>query len=214
MNEICQPSLKLWYSPGACSLAAHVILLETGLKFDLALSSVGFFTNEFMELNPIGRVPVLSFDGEIITETPAILTAISFLVPEKHLLGHTPLETVRVYEWLNYLSGALHTQGFGALWRPERFLDDSKLYPRIQEPAVQTIRHCYGFIEYKLASNKSSYAVGDSFTVVDPFLFVFYRWGCRIEVEMQSEYPHFAAWAQRISQKDTVIRARETHVDI
>lgn len=214
MNETSQPSLKLWYSPGACSLAAHVILLETGLKCDLVLSQVGNFTDEFMELNPKGRVPVLSFDGEIISETPAILTAISCLVPEKLLLGQTTLETARVYEWLGYLSGRLHGHGFGALWRPGRFLDDESLFPKLQEHAARTIRQCYSFIEDKFASHQSYYAVGELFTIVDPFLFVLYRWGCRVKIEMGSEYPHFAAWAVRVSIKDSVIRARETHVGI
>ncbi|KAJ5601777.1 hypothetical protein N7510_011311 [Penicillium lagena] len=214
MNESSQPSLKLWYSPGACSLAAHVLLLETGLNFDLELSQVGQFTDEFIKLNPKGRVPVLSLDGEVITEIPAILTAISCLVPEKHLLGETTLETARVYEWLNYLSGTLHGQGFGALWRPERFLDDESLFPKLQEHAVWTIRQCYGFIEDKIASSQCYYAVGGSFTIVDPFLFVLYRWGYRVEIEMRSEYPHFATWAARISIKNSVIRAWETHVGI
>ena len=211
MSEVSQLSLKLWYSPGACSLAPHIVLLEAGLQFDLVLSKVGKFTHEFMELNPKSRVPVLSFDGEIITETPAILTAIALLVPDKHLLGQTTLETARVYEWLNYLSGTLHGQGFGALWRPGRFLDDESVFPQLQEHALKTIRQCYSFIEDKLSFKKSYYAVGKYFTVVDPFLFVLYRWGYRVKIEMRSEYPHFAAWAARISIKDSVIRAMETH---
>lgn len=214
MSEIGQLPLKLWYSPGACSLAPHIILLEAGLQFDLVLSKVGKFTDEFMALNPKGRVPVLSFDGEIITETPAILTAIASLVPEKHLLGKTTLETARVYEWLNYLSGTLHGQGFGALWRPERFLDDESVFPKVQEHALKTIEQCYSFIEDRFSFGKSYYAVGKHFTVVDPFLFVLYRWGYRVNIEMRSEYPHFAAWADRISIKDSVIRARVTHFGI
>lgn len=64
-----------------------------------------------MELNPKGHVPVLSFDGEIITETPSILTAISCLVPDKLLLEQKTLETTRVYEWLGYLPGTLRWPG-------------------------------------------------------------------------------------------------------
>lgn len=136
---------------------------------------------------------MLALDDETITELPAIVTAISTLVPDRRLLGRTPLETVRVYEWLNYLSGDLHGQGYGGLWRPERFVDDSNLYPQIQEKAMKTIQGCYALIESKFATTRPAYTVGDALTVVDPFLFVCYRWGVRIKLDMATNYPNLTA---------------------
>lgn len=207
-------SLKLFFSPGACSFALHVLLLETGLKFNLVHSQAGQFTPDFLDLNPKGRVPVLVFDGVVITEMPAIPTAISSLIPGDQFLGRTIIESARIYEWLNYLSGTLHGQGYGALWRPERFIDDSNLFPLLQKKAVQTIRQCYTFIESKFATSRSLYAVGERFTIVDPFLFVLYRWGYRVKVDMESEYPLFGEWANRLSQRKSIVEARKTHVFI
>ncbi|GAD93154.1 glutathione-S-transferase theta, GST, putative [Paecilomyces variotii No. 5] len=205
-------SLKLFFSPGACSFAPHVLLLETGLRFELEHSQVGQFTPEFLHLNPKGRVPVLVFDGEVITEMPAILTAISSLVPGDQLLGRTVIESARIYEWLNYLSGTLHGQGYGALWRPERFIDDSNLYPLLQKKAMETIRRCYAFIESKFAAKRSLYAVGNRFTIVDPFLFVLYRWGYRAKIDMECDYHLFGEWANRLSHRKSIVEARKTHV--
>ncbi|OJJ52777.1 hypothetical protein ASPSYDRAFT_163841 [Aspergillus sydowii CBS 593.65] len=192
-------------------MAPQVILLELGLEFETALAQVGNFGTEFLDVNPKGRVPVLAIDSEIITEMPAILTAISLLRPDQHLLGRNDLETARVYEWLNYLSGTFHGQGYGALWRPERFVNDPNLYRQIQEKGMQTIKQCYDLIESKLGSDKRPFAVGNSFTVVDPFLLVLFLWGERIKINMTTEYPVFTKWAHTLLKRESVCRARDLH---
>ncbi|KAH8806133.1 glutathione S-transferase [Xylogone sp. PMI_703] len=214
MPSQATPALKLWYSPGACSFAPHVLLLEAGLDFQLVLSQVGSFTDEFMALNPKGRVPVLAMDDEVITEMPAVLTAISSLVPDRKFLGQTTLETIRVYEWLNYLSGTLHGQGYGASFRPERYVDDPKLYPIVQKKGLQTIKECYTVIENKLTAAGSEYAVGNSFTIVDPFLLVLYRWASRLDIDMEADYPRYATWANRHWKRESVISALKVHVKV
>lgn len=204
------PTLKLWYSPGACSLASHILLLETGLEFETIYLQVGKFTNDFLNVNPKGLVPVLAMDDDIITEMPAILTAISFLQPGRQLLGKSNLEIVRTYEWLNYLSGTLHGQGYGALWRPERFVEDPRSYPDIQRKGIQRIKQCYGLIEDNFKSDGRLYAVGNSFTIVDPFLLVFFLWGKRVGVDM-TEYPNFMKWAGLLLQRESVCQALKIH---
>ncbi|KAH8803469.1 glutathione S-transferase [Xylogone sp. PMI_703] len=206
------PALKLWYSPEACSMAPHVILLEAGLDFELVLAKVGKFTDEFMAFNPKGRVPVLAMGNEIITEMPAILTAISSFVPDLKLMGKTTQETVRVYEWLNYLSGVLHGQGYGALWRPERFAEDPKLHPALKVKAAGNIKQCYAFIESSFVAAGTTYAVGNSFTAVDPFLLVLYRWSSAPALNLDmADYPHLAQWAGRLSKRESVIGALKVH---
>lgn len=132
------PDIKLWYSSGACSLAPHVLLREIGVPFDgieTSVAKAAHLTEEFGRINPKKRVPVLSLDGEVITEVPAIATAIADLAPERHLMGRTALDRARVYEWMNWLSGTLHGQGFGALWRPQRFSDEPDVFDSIKEGA-------------------------------------------------------------------------------
>jgi glutathione S-transferase len=112
------PQTKLYFAPGTCSLAPHILLREAGVEFEAIANSVTLKTVTFAEgfelLNPKMRVPVLVLDGVVITELPAIVTAIAQLVPNMRLMGKGQLETVRVYEWMNWLSGTLHGQAFGA----------------------------------------------------------------------------------------------------
>ena len=182
-------AIKLYYSSGACSLASHILLPETGMKFEaIKIDVKAGAPEELRDINPKMRVPVLSLNGQTITETPAIMTAISQLAPEKHLLGKTNFETVRVYEWLNWLSGTLHAQGFGGLFRPHRFSDDPTVYEAIKAKCLKTIEECFDMIETDLSS---VHAVGDSFTAVDAFLYVFWRWGARSGTINMEKYPKF-----------------------
>jgi len=201
------PAIKLWMSPGACSLAPHILLHELGVSFQTVIASTsdgGTLSEEFTRLNPKQRVPVLALDDEVITELPAICTAISSLAPDRQLMGATPLETARVYEWMNWLSGTLHGQGFGGLWRPHRFSDDPDAFEGIMMKAKKTIEECYGMIEGELGGPYSS---GLAFTAVDPFLLVFYRWGNRIGAAMKDRYPSYAAFAENLMQRPSVAAA-------
>lgn len=201
------PDIKLWYSPGACSLAPHILLHEVRIPFDAvetSLAEAANLTDEFARLNPKQRVPVLSLDGEVITEVPAIATAIANLAPERHLLGRTALDRVRVYEWMNWLSVTLHGQGFGALWRPQRFSDDPGVFESIKAKALKTISECFEVIESRLTG---PYSTGDRFTAVDPFLLVFYRWGNGIGIDMPKATPSYTIFAQGLVQPDSVAAA-------
>jgi len=201
------PDIKLWYAPGACSLAPHVLLHEIRIPFDAVETSVAEganLTDEFARINPKKRVPVLSLNGEVITEVPAIATAIADLAPERHLMGRTALDRARVHEWMNWLSGTLHGQGFGALWRPQRFSDDPEVFESISAKARKTISECFEVIESRLPG---PYSAGDGFTAVDPYLLVFYRWGNGIGIDMPKTYPSYTSFAQRLVQRDSVAAA-------
>ena len=201
------PAIKLWYSPGACSLAPHVLLHEIGVPFDAIETSVAkaaHLTDEFARINPKKRVPLLSLDGEVITELPAIATAISELAPERHLMGRSALDRARVYEWMNWLSGTLHGQGFGGLWRPKRFSDDPRAFDSIKARARKTIAECFDFIESRMSG---TYSTDGGFTAADPFLLVFYRWGNGIGIDMPSTYPRYAGFARSLVRRESVAAA-------
>ncbi|EEH05374.1 glutathione S-transferase [Histoplasma capsulatum G186AR] len=198
--------LKFWYMPGSCSLAPHILLRELGLDVetihvtDLSPSGLG-------AINPKRRVPVLSIDGEIITEVPAILTALAQLgSPDRKLLGKTPIETARVYEWMNWLSGQLHGIGYGGLWRSERYSDDSNALESIKMKGKLNIIAAYEFVESRI---EGLHAVGDSFTVVDLYLLVFYRWGMAIELEMEKDFPKYTALIANLVKRDAVVKTLE-----
>jgi glutathione S-transferase len=198
------PSIKFYYAPGACSLAPHILLREVGLDFEpipTRINESGSFPEEFRLVNPKMRVPVLVIDGTAVTEVPAIVTLISTFAPDMALTGRTPLETAAVYEWMNWLSGTLHGLGYGTVLRPQRYSDDPSTHEGIQAKGRESVRDSYGFIERKLAG---VYAVGDAPTTVEPYLFVFYRWGNSMGFEMQKNYPKYTALIENLVQRPAV----------
>lgn len=208
------PDLKLWYAPGACSLATHIALHEAFLPFEAINAHVplpGAVVNipdSFRSINAKRRVPVLAIDGEVITEAPAILLAISMLRPEMNLYGKGEMERVRVSEWLNWISGTLHSQGFGALFRPGRFTDDEAVWPKLQEHAKSTIEGIFRDVDKKIEGRE--WAVGGQFTVVDAFLFPFWRWGKMAGWEMEREFPCYTGLVTRVRERESARKAMET----
>ncbi|PYH48156.1 glutathione S-transferase family protein [Aspergillus saccharolyticus JOP 1030-1] len=195
------PKVTLFYSPGACSYVPHVALIHASIPTNLILAKVGAMSPEFLKINPKRRVPVVVVNDEIVTEMAAVLTAIASLVPDQKLLGTTSLETIRVYEWLNYLSTVAHNQATAQIWRTERFTDDVAAYPAIQAKGRKVIQEVYALIEEKLRGRgeETGYAVGDAFTVVDPFLVVVYLWSIRLGFgDMESRFPRFVMYAERL----------------
>lgn len=198
-------TIRLWFSPGACSLAPHILLNDSGLPFEairVPIKDGAHLTPEFARLNPKHRLPVLALDDQVITELPAIATAIAHLAPGRHLMGRPGLDQARVYEWMNWLSGTVHAQGFGCIWRPHRFTDDPAMHEAITAKGHRTVGECFAMIEAKLTGD---HAVGDAFTAVDPFLLVLYRWGNRIGLDMRKTYARFTRFADALAERASVI---------
>ena len=208
------PTLHLYGVTGSCSLAPHILLRESGLPFTSTLYTraeiiaAGGYPASLLALNPKAKVPVVKFNDEVITENPAIFTLIAQLAPSSNLLGKGGVETVRVYEWLNYLSGTVHGQAYGMFFRPWRFTDaeDGSLNARVQARAKVMLQECYKYIDEKLEGR--TWAVGDAFTAVDVYLFVFYRWGTvDMGFDMKGEYPNYAKVMGEVVKRETVKEA-------
>jgi glutathione S-transferase len=198
--------IKFWFAPGACSLAPHILLYEIGAHFEAIPVRItetrAFLPADFQrKINPKGRVPVITIDGFIITELPAIVTVIANLAPEKLLLGKDALEVAQAYEWMNWLSGTLHGQGFGGLWRPNRFSDDESAFKAIRAKAREVIAHGFDYIEERLSG---LYAVGNAFTAVDTYLYVFYRWGNTVGFDMRGKYPRYTSLVSNLLHRPAV----------
>lgn len=198
-----QPSLALCYSPGACSLAAHIALREAGLPFELrrfAIASGEHLTPEYLALNPRGRIPTLVVDGTPVTELSAILGWISDRAP-----GLAPprgtLAALRCAEWLAWFTSAVHVS-FALVWRGSRFLARPELHPLLRETGVATLRGQFREIEARLASRE--YLVDDRYSVADANALVFYRWATRIGVDVRADYPGWTRHAERLVQRPAV----------
>lgn len=204
------PSLTLYYCPGSCSLASHILLTHLQLPFTaIPVSVKSGLPASLQALNPKSRVPVLLLADQTITETAAVMTTIAQLAPDQSLLGATPLQTVRVYEWCNYLSGTLHTRGFGGYFRPERYVgDDEGMQGVVRARAAEVITRCYEYIENTLGEGQ--WAVGgEGMTIVDPFLYVFWRWGVGCDFIAQGMYPRFEKLAGRVAALEATRRVLE-----
>ena len=209
MSTQTEHKINLYYSPGACSLAPHIILHASGLPFTVTKSDVTKpFSPEYAKLNPKKQVPFVELQpGVILTEIPAIMTAISQLVPDKKFLGEPGMEVLRTYEWMNYLSGQLHARRFGVFFRPQRYVSDEKLYPMIKEVALGNIREAFGVVEEKLKDQPP--VDPESIRVVDAYLFVFFRWARNIGIDVEKEFPSYYARMIEVSKIEAVVKATE-----
>lgn len=198
--------ITLYYAPGACSLAAHILLKESGLQYSSIRVDISKgFPSNLKQINPKMRVPILVLDKAVITESPAIFLAISQLSPEKTFMGSTKSECVRVLEWMNWLSGTLHGQGFGGLLRLVRYTDDSTMFDAIKTKSRASVVECFLTIEQKLSG---LHAVGDRFTAVDPYLYVFYRWGDKHQMQVE-QYKKYTALVANLVKRPSVRAAVE-----
>ena len=202
------PKLHLYMTPGSCALASHIALRHSGLAFTLTdLQAKTGYPAEHLHLNSKARVPILDVDGDLITESPAIMSTISALAPDKHLLGKDIVENARAHEWLAWLCNDLHGQAFGARFRPQRFVTNETMYDAVRARGLERIKECFAYIEGQLDGRV--HAVGDAFTVVDGYLLVFYRWGNRCRLGMQQSYPNYTRMVQNVIEIESVRRTIE-----
>ena len=203
--------MKLYHTPGACSMACHIALEEAGAAFEPVVVPRGQNrTAEYLAVHPRGFVPVLEQDdGQRLTEAAAILLHVARRFPEARLLPEAgTVEEARAFEWLMWLTNSLHI-AYACLWRPERFTDDPAARAAMAGEAKERIDALNREIEPRLAS--SVFAAGASYSVADPFLLVFLRWANRIGLNAAERYPAWTAWARRMESRPAVARvlARE-----
>jgi glutathione S-transferase len=204
------PTIHLYMTPGSCSLASHIALHESNIEFTTTdLKATRGFPSEHLHLNPKGRVPILELNGERITETPAILTTISALAPEKHLLGKTILEQARTHEWMAWICGTLHGQAFGCVFRPARFVGEEQegMFEVVKAQGRTTALECFKYIDEKLEGRE--YAVGEGFTLADVYLFVIYRWGNVLKYGMREKFPNYTRLVEGVIKREAVKKTLE-----
>jgi glutathione S-transferase len=168
--------LKLYFTPGACSMAAHIVLEESGEKYEA--QRVNFADKEqrseaYLKLNPQGRVPVLVLDdGEPLAENTAILP---YLGKRFGLWPADPIAEARILSLIGFLAASVHP-AVAHMWRPERYSTDSSAFSVIQETGRNTFDGYLKQIDERLAGRRW---FSDQYSVADPYLFVFYVWALR-----------------------------------
>ncbi|MGV3494646.1 MAG: glutathione transferase GstA [Ramlibacter sp.] len=194
--------MKLYYSPGACSLSPHIALREAGLAFEPVLAPTKTHQlpdgGDYYAVNPLGYVPLLELDdGTRLREGPAIVQYIADQVPQKNLAPASgTLPRYRLQEWLNFIATELH-RSFSPLFNPAMPDEGKKIYR-------DRIANRLQFVERELAAKE--YVMGDTFTVADGYLYTVTRWARPMAVDL-SALPNLLAWQARVEARPAVQEA-------
>lgn len=194
--------MKLYYSPGACSLSPHIALLEAGLPYDLVKVDLRAKKlengDDYLKVNPKGQVPALALEsGELITEGPVIVQMIADQAAGKNLApAHGSSERYKLLEWLNFITAELH-KNFGPMFSPV-LADEAKAFFKDRVMAK------FKYIDSQMAGR--DYLMGSHFTVADGYLFTMLSWADRMKFDL-SAMPHLLAYKARVAARPKVQEA-------
>jgi glutathione S-transferase len=194
--------MKLYYSPGACSLSPHIALLESGLPHDLVKVDIRAKKlengDDYLKVNPKGQVPALGLDnGEVMTEGPVIVQMIADQAASKHLApARDSAERYRLQEWLNFVTTELH-KNFSPLFNPA-IPDEVKTFFK------DRIMGKFKYIDEKLAGR--DYLMGRQFTVADGYLYTMLRWADGHKMDL-SGLNNLMAFKARVAARPKVQEA-------
>ena len=205
--------MTLYFSPGACSLASHIGLEETGTPYELKpvlLAKGQQKTEAYLKINPRGKVPSLSVDGKILIENTAILTYLARRFPEKRLMPTDPSEEARCIATMCWFSSVVHPS-YQHSHRPERFAEGEAAQAEVKETGRKSFWANCQEIDSMFQNN--DWIMGSEYTLVDPYALVFYGWGVRGEFPMK-ELSSYTAWQDRMMKRPTVQKSVESEQNV
>lgn len=191
--------MKLYYSPGACSLASHIVLREAGLAFEPVAAPTKTHKlpdgSDYYAVNPLGYVPLLELDdGTRLREGPAILQYVADQVPQKNLApANGTLPRYRLQEWLTFIGTELH-RSFSPLFNPAMPEEGKKIY---RDRIVGRLK----WLDGELAGRE--YLMGEHFSVADAYLFTVTRWAKPMAIDL-TPYANLSAHHARVAARPAV----------
>ncbi len=194
--------MKLYYSPGACSLSPHIVLREAGLAFEPVLASTKTHKlqdgTDYYTINPKGYVPLLELDnGERLSEGPVIVQYVADQVPAKKLAPPAgTMARYRLQEWLNFITSELH-KSFSPLFNPAMPEEGRALYRA-------RLADRFKWVDAQLAGK--NYLMGEDFSVADAYLFVVAGWGKHVGVDIGG-LANLGAFMARVAARPAVQEA-------
>ncbi|MGE0797793.1 MAG: glutathione transferase GstA [Lautropia sp.] len=197
--------MKLYYSPGACSLASHIVLHEAGLPFEPVLASTKTHQladgTDYYTINPLGYVPLLELDdGTRLREGPAIMQYLADQVPAKQLApANGTMPRYQLQSWLTFIGTEIH-KSFSPLFNPAT---PEEFKAAVKDRLVSR----YRWVDQQLAGRK--FLMGDQFTVADAYLFTVTTWAPRMNIDL-SALANVAAWRERVAARPAVQAAMQT----
>ncbi len=200
--------MTLCYFPGACSLASHIVLEESGAKFELR--KIDFATSEqrsdsYLKINPNGRVPALILDdGRALFENIGMMTYVARTNPGANLIPREPFAEARCHSLMSFFASSVHV-AWAHNARPERYASDTAAHPNLREVARQSFLNYLQMIDGWLAGREW---LLDQYSVCDPYALVLYSWGVRGELPVK-DLNNFTAHKDRMLKRPAARRALE-----
>lgn len=191
--------MKLYYSPGACSMSPHIVLNELGKKFETEAVDLGKKVTatgkDYFKINPKGAVPALEIKaGEVLTEGAVIVQYLADKAKNTKILPKTgTMARVRVQEMLNYISAEVH-KNFSPLFNKSMSEETRKM---MMDRLTKQLDHVNNLL------SQSKFIVGKSFTVADAYLFTVLNWSNWLGIDLK-KWPHLADYVQRIAARPSV----------
>ena len=194
--------MKLYYSPGACSLAPHIVAREAGLALDLVKVDIPTHKTEtgedYFKINPRGYVPALEIDGELHTEVAALVQYLADLAPQSSLLPPAGSKArFKVQQWLAFVASELHKT-----FSP--YLFDPAAAESTKQAARNKLNLRFGELDKLLADR--AYLTGDTFTVADAYAFTIVNWSNFLKIDLKP-YPNLSAFMARVAARPKVHEA-------
>ena len=197
--------LTLFYAPGACSMAAHIILEESGEKYEpkkMDLAKGEQKTPEYLKIHPLGRVPALLLDsGEPLTENTAILP---YLGKRFKLWPGDPLGEAKALSAIGFFASSVHP-AHAHIGRPERYSEDKNALPGIQAMGKKSF---HGYLEQIDQMYAGREWLADKYSVLDAYALVFYAWGVRRELPVAG-MKNYSALKDRMVKRPAVKKVLE-----
>ena len=194
--------MKLYFSPGACSLSPHIVLLESRLGFTMEKVDLRSKLTEsgrnYRAVNPKGYVPALELDdGRVLTEGPAVVQYLADLAPDRQLAPRPgTFERYELISLLNFISGELH-KNYSPLFSPTTA-------DEVKQAVRGNLAQRYPYIEQVLQGKQ--YLLGEQFTVADAYLFVISSWAAHVDVDLAA-FPNLQAFMARVAARPAVQQA-------
>lgn len=196
--------MKLYYYPGACSLAPHIVAREAGIALTLEKVDLANRTTEtganYLAVNPKGYVPALGLqDNSVLTEASAIIQYLADSQSKADLApAHGSMERYRLIEWLGFISTEIH-KGFGPLWNPST-------PEAVKAAAKEKLAARFAYLDKTLATQP--FLTGGAFTIADAYLFTVVNWTNFHHMDL-SPFPHLQAFQTRVASRPKVQEALE-----
>lgn len=198
-------AIKLYYAPGACSLASHIALEEVGVPYEtqkLNLAEGDQRKPEYLRLNPRGRVPTLVVDGNVLTENVGIVTYFAGGYPDAGIWPKDTWHQAQAVSTMAWLSNTVHT-AYGHYFRPARYVDGEAQQEAVKQKGRESFE---GYLrEIDTLLNGKKWCIGKHFTAVDGYLLVFYRWGNRSKMPVR-ELKNYSALIDRVLARPAVTK--------